>query len=198
MIQDDDNKDTSPSTEPAAPATEADAPQSTVPPIVTARPAGPDSGTVNDPDRTPPDVGPEESKLSATNAEQGEGETGVLGDRPPAAEDHIEVAADPTGERSNRVEGTIQAEPTPEELPSDAKIAPLAEQVNPRDALAVGAKPQPETIAGVEQPEEGEKNVLPDTSDPTNLLPDDEHSNQHDDAERAAEDAQRDADRGRV
>lgn len=41
---------------------------------------------------------------------------------------------DPEGIFTNRVEGTIQREPTPEELPPDAKIAPVAEQLNPNGA----------------------------------------------------------------
>jgi hypothetical protein len=105
--------------------------------------------------------------------------------------------SDPTGEVSNRAGGTLQREPTPEELPSDVKIAPIAEQINPNaNAQAVGAKEQPDEIAGVPQPREGEKNVKPDYGkNIDDLLPED--SGQSDDAARAVEDAERDADRGR-
>lgn len=107
------------------------------------------------------------------------------------------VIGDPEGVITNRpdLQGTIQREPKPEALPSDAKIAPLAEQVNPNGAaLAVGAAPQPDTIAGVEQPKEGEKNVLPDMSDASVLLPED--SEQGDAVDVATGDAERFADRG--
>ena len=109
----------------------------------------------------------------------------------------ITPLSDPEGKVSNRVEGTIQSEATPEELPADAKVAPLAEQVNPNAAAqAVGALETPDEIAGVEQPEEGEKNVTSDTSDSTKFLS--PESEQSDEASRADEDAQRDAERGRV
>lgn len=119
------------------------------------------------------------------------GDRAVLGDPtvPPTP------LSDPEGLVSNRIEGTIQREPTAEELPPDAKVAPIAEQLAPNAApIAVGAREQPEEIAGVEQPREGEKNVTADMSDPTKLLS--ETSDQHDEAERAAEDANRDAERG--
>jgi hypothetical protein len=105
--------------------------------------------------------------------------------------------SDPDGVVSNRAGGTLQREPTPEELPSDVKIAPIAEQINPNaNAQAVGAKEQPSEIAGVEQPKEGEKNVTSDYGkNVDDLLP--EHTDQGDEAARAAEDAKRDADRGR-
>lgn len=101
---------------------------------------------------------------------------------------------DPEGKVTNRFGGTVQAEAKPEDLPADAKIAPVAEQVNPNAASqAVGAAPTPEQIAGVEQPKEGEKNVVPDASDSTQFLS--PESDQHDEAERADEDAQRYSDR---
>jgi hypothetical protein len=153
-------------------------------------------------------VSPPTPGLSPTNAEAGEGQTGVIGgagrDRDAAldeANQHIEVMGDPDGKVTNTPAGlgTIQREPTPEELPADAKVAPIAEQVAPNQAAqAVGSLPQPETVAGVEQPKEGEKSLPADgdTSDATRYLPED--SDQHEEAERAAEDAARDADRGRV
>lgn len=100
------------------------------------------------------------------------------------------------GKTTQRVEGTIQREPTPEELPADAKVAPLAEQVNPRAAQAVGSLAQPEEIAGIPQPKEGGKNLVSDARDATQFLPED--SEQHDDAKLAIEDAERDHNRGRV
>jgi hypothetical protein len=101
---------------------------------------------------------------------------------------------DPEGQVTNRFGGTVQREAKPEDLPADAKIAPVAEQVNPNAASqAVGAAPTPEQIAGVEQPEEGEKNVVSDSSDSTQFLS--PESDQHDEAERADEDAQRYSDR---
>lgn len=131
-----------------------------------------------------------------TVAAAGEGATDTIGGNHPGEDaEHITVAGDPTGEVSNRVGGTLQREPTPEELPADARVTPIAEQVNPSAAQAVGAAPQPESIAGAEQPKEGEKNVVPDTGDGSQFLS--ETSDQHDDAERAVEEAGRDADRGR-
>lgn len=60
--------------------------------------------------------------------------------------------------------GTIQSEPTPEELPSDAKIAPLAEQLRPNGAAqAVGAIESEE--------EKGRKTLQSDMSDATKLIP---------------------------
>jgi hypothetical protein len=92
---------------------------------------------------------------------------------------------DPTGRRSNRLGGTIQREPRSEDLPPDAKVAPIAEQVAPnQNAQAIGAKPTPDEVAGVPTEEEGEKNVVPDASDPTQFLP--PNSTQHPLAERAA------------
>jgi hypothetical protein len=144
------------------------------------------------------------NQLAPTKAEPGEGATTTIGasDRNADLADanqHLEVVGDPDGKITNTPggHGTIQREPTPEELPSDAKIAPVLEQVNPNSASqAVGALPTPDEIAGVPQPEEGEKNVVPDATDATQFLPPD--SDQHEDAERATEDAARDADRGRV
>lgn len=133
--------------------------------------------------------------LAPTRAKAGEGAT--LETLATDENEHIEVAADPTGIVSNRVEGTIQREMTPEEYPTDARVAPIAEQLAPNSApQAIGALPQPEEVAGVKQPEEGEKNVTSDMSDPTEQLPED--SEQEEEAERAKEDAERDADRGRV
>lgn len=106
---------------------------------------------------------------------------------------------DPSGVYTNRTDqqGTLQREPTPEELPSDAKIAPLAEQLSPNGAAqAVGALPQPTEIAGAKQPKEGEKNLVSDISDASQYLP--EGSKQGDEAKRAVEDAGIDADRGRL
>jgi hypothetical protein len=106
------------------------------------------------------------------------------------------VIGDPEGIVTNRndLQGTIQREPKPEALPADAKITPLAEQVNPRAAQSVGTLQQPETVAGVDQPAEGLKNVEPDMSDASALLPED--SKQGDAAEVANADAERFADRG--
>jgi hypothetical protein len=172
----------------------------------TATPPDPASATSptdsNNPPSQPEGANPGvTTELRPTNAEAGEGQTGIVGGADPEARreaaakdaEHITVAADPEGVTSNRYGGTNQREPTPEELPADAKITPIAEQVNPSAAQSVGAAPQPEEISGVEQPQEGEKNVQPDMSDPTKLLS--ETSNQQDDAERAAEDANRDVDR---
>lgn len=141
-------------------------------------------------------IGAEDATLRPTNAEPGEGATTTIGGDGDDNPQRVEVAGDPDGVVTNRYGGTLQSETTPEELPSDAKIAPVAEQVNPNAAAqAVGAQEQPAEIASVEQPKEGEKNVVEDASDATQFLPED--SEQHEDAERAAEDARRDADRGR-
>lgn len=138
----------------------------------------------------------EAQKAAIEDPQAGAGETRTTGEPfGDAVEATPTVISDPEGVVSNRVEGTIQREPTPEEMPADAKIAPVAEQVNPNNAgQAVGAAPTPEEIAGVEQPGEGEKNVLSDASDVEAYLPPD--SEQVEDAQRAAEDAGRDADRG--
>lgn len=106
------------------------------------------------------------------------------------------VIGDPDGEVTNRndLQGTLQREPKPETLPADAKITPLAQQVAPNTAQSVGAPPQPETIAGVDQPTEGLKNVEPDMSDASKLLPED--SKQGDAVDYATEDAERFANRG--
>src|SRR5437868_2581093 len=135
------------------------------------------SGAESAPDKAPLAT----AGLAPTNAEVGEGATTVVGgdrdartDDLAAANQHIEVIADPEGKVSNRVEGTIQSEPTPEEMPADAKIAPVYEQVNPNAAAqAVGSLPQPATIAGVDQPKEGAKSVPADgdTADVSQYLP---------------------------
>lgn len=79
------------------------------------------------------------------------------------------------GITTQRVEGTRQKEPTPEELPADAKIAPAAEQIAPNQAAqAVGA---------IQGENEGKKTLDSDMSDATEFLPED--SKQHDEAERA-------------
>jgi hypothetical protein len=102
------------------------------------------------------------------------------------------------GAVTHRLGGTLQREPTPEELPADAKVAPLGEQVAPNSApIAVGTRPQPDQIAGVDQPQEGIKNIPSDGSQPDAAEYLSETSEQHDDADRADEDAARDADRGR-
>jgi len=94
-------------------------------------------------------------------------------------------------------QGTIQREPTPEELPSDAKIAPVLEQVAPnQSALAVGALETPSAIANVDQPSEGQKIVTSDMSDAGQFLP--ELTEQTEEAKLANEQAARDADRGKV
>jgi hypothetical protein len=94
-------------------------------------------------------------------------------------------------------QGTIQREPTAEELPSDAKIAPILEQVAPNQmSLAVGALATPSSIADVKQPEEGQKIVTEDMSDANQFLP--AETDQGDDADYANEQAARDADRGKV
>lgn len=101
------------------------------------------------------------------------------------AERNLEPLADPEGQRSNRFGGTIQSEPTAEELPPDAKIAPIAEQLNPNGAAqAVGA---------IETPDEGKKTLTEDMSDADEFLPKD--SKQHEDADQANEDAERRAKR---
>ena len=128
--------------------------------------------------------------------EDGDEPRTVIGD-PRAA---LTPIGDPTGTVTNTPlgRGTIQKEPTPEELPPDVKIAPFAEQVNPNNAAqAVGAQPTPDKIAGVDQPREGEKNVLTgEDRDHAALLP--EHTDQGEDLDHAVEDAERDAKRGRV
>lgn len=122
--------------------------------------------------------------------EDGDEDRRVIGD--PAAP--LSAISDPSGKLSNRVEGTIQREPKPEDLPPDAKVAPQAEQLAPNAApIAVGAREQPEVIAGVELPPEGEKNVVPDTSDPKQFLS--PSSDQGDQADLAANIASDSADR---
>lgn len=90
------------------------------------------------------------------------------------------------GEVVNTSNGTNQSEPTPEELPADAKIAPRLEQIAPNQAsLAVGALPTPDEIAGAPQPAEGEKLLTSDTSSAAAFLP--ENSEQVAEAKRAEE-----------
>jgi hypothetical protein len=63
--------------------------------------------------------------------------------------------------------GTRQTEVKPEDLPPDAKIAPVAEQQAPNQmAKAVGAIETPESG-------EGQKTLQSDMSDASALLPDD-------------------------
>jgi hypothetical protein len=155
-----------------------------------------DGPVVNNPDNTPPDNTSTTSPTPApTTAEPGEGVTGVVGGDGGEPEQHITVAGDPTGKVTNTPNGagTLQREPKPEDLPSDAKVAPLAEQVNPANAQSVGTAPQPEQIAGVDQPKEGEKNLVADATDAAQFLP--ENSEQGDEADRVTEDAARNADR---
>lgn len=101
------------------------------------------------------------------------------------------------GEITNTQNGTIQREATPEELPADAKIAPVLEQVAPNQtSLAVGALKTPAEIGGIEQPEEGRKVVESDQSDATAFLA--PSSEQTDKAERAQKQAEIDADEGKA
>lgn len=110
------------------------------------------------------------------------GTTGLEANRHPTPT----LAADPTGERSNRVEGTQQAELTPEEYPADAKVAPQMEQLSPNGAaLAVGTLAPPEKIGDTKLPDDSEQKVLKsDMSNPSDQLPED--SEQHDAAAKAA------------
>lgn len=115
----------------------------------------------------------------------------------PKDDRNLSTMGDEDGKVTNRVEGTIQSEPTPEEMPSDAKIAPINEQIAPNQAsLAVGALAQPEEIAGVEQPEEGQKVVTSDMSKTAEFLS--TESNQDEEAKLADEQAKRDADKAKL
>lgn len=93
--------------------------------------------------------------------------------------------ADNKGIVSNRVEGTQQREPKPEELPSDALIAPVAEQLMPNSKLTVGhlTKDQLPDLPGIDQ--EPDRNLKPDMSKVE--LP--EGSEQGDVAERVEDEA---------
>jgi hypothetical protein len=95
----------------------------------------------------------------------------------PAKKDSTTPSGD--GKITNTADGhgTRQSEPTPEMLPPDAKVAPVAEQQAPNQmAKAVGA-------VETEDSGEGNKQLLPDMGDASKQLPDD--SEQHDDAKRA-------------
>ncbi len=133
----------------------------------------------------------EESRSSTAPSDHSDGRR-VIGD-PDAP---LTAMGDPSGEATNRLGGTIQSEPRPEDLPPDAKIAPIAEQVAPNQAAqAVGALPTPDEIAGIPQPAEGEKNPVSDGSDPKQFLS--ETSNQGPAADRAAAQSEVAADEAR-
>lgn len=92
--------------------------------------------------------------------------------------------ADNKGIVSNRVEGTQQREPKPEELPTDALVSPVAEQLMPNSKLAVGHLDAAKLdLAGGDQ--EPDRNLKPDMSKVE--LP--EGSQQGDVAERVEDEA---------
>lgn len=72
--------------------------------------------------------------------------------------------ADNKGIVSNRVEGTQQREPKAEELPTDALISPVAEQLMPNSKLTVGhlTADQLPDLPGIDQ--EPDRNLKPDMS----------------------------------